>query len=240
MRYGVTARRKRNVGRLERLAGLRQQKRDARRATGEVKIVVSEADLSGKMVVEAKDISKAYDGRTLVARFLDPHHPRRPHRRRRRQRHRQDDAAQDADRRARRPTAARSASAPTSSSRASTSAAQSSRADSTLKEALTGGGSDTLIINGAPKHVIGYMQDFLFTPEQARTAGRKALGRRTRPPGAGARPGAALATSSSSTSPPTISTSKPSTCCRRCSPTIPAPSSSSPTTATSSTASRPP
>ena len=39
VRYGVTARRKRNVGRLERLAGLRQQKRDARRATGEVKIV---------------------------------------------------------------------------------------------------------------------------------------------------------------------------------------------------------
>ena len=31
VRYGVTARRKRNVGRLERLAGLRQQKRDARR-----------------------------------------------------------------------------------------------------------------------------------------------------------------------------------------------------------------
>ena len=41
--------------------------------------------------------------------------------------------------------------------------------DSTLKEALTGGGSDTLIINGTPKHVMGYMQDFLFTPEQART-----------------------------------------------------------------------
>ena len=100
VRYGVTARRKRNVGRLERLAGLRQQKRDARRVTGEVKMSVSEADVSGKMVVEAKEISKAYDGRTLVARFLDPHHPRRPHRRRRRQRHRQDDAPQDADRRA--------------------------------------------------------------------------------------------------------------------------------------------
>ena len=40
--------------------------------------------------------------------------------------------------------------------------------NATLKEVLTGGGSDTLNINGVPKHVIGYMKDFLFTPEQAR------------------------------------------------------------------------
>ena len=48
--------------------------------------------------------------------------------------------------------------------------------DTTLKEALTGGGSDTLRINGEPKHVIGYMKDFLFTPEQARTAVGKLSG----------------------------------------------------------------
>src|SRR5690606_9244776 len=42
--------------------------------------------------------------------------------------------------------------------------------DLPLKEPLTGGGSDTLIINGVPKHVVGYMKDFLFTAEQARTA----------------------------------------------------------------------
>src|SRR3954451_19249321 len=47
---------------------------------------------------------------------------------------------------------------------------------STLKEALTAGGSDTLIINGQPKHVMGYMKDFLFTPEQARTAVEKLSG----------------------------------------------------------------
>jgi ATP-binding cassette subfamily F protein uup len=45
-----------------------------------------------------------------------------------------------------------------------------------LKEALTAGGSDTLIINGQPKHVMGYMKDFLFTPEQARTAVEKLSG----------------------------------------------------------------
>ena len=38
-----------------------------------------------------------------------------------------------------------------------------------LKDALTGGGSDFVEINGERKHVIGYMKDFLFGPEQART-----------------------------------------------------------------------
>ena len=31
------------------------------------------------------------------------------------------------------------------------------------------GGSDTIVINGKPRHIIGYMQDFLFSPERART-----------------------------------------------------------------------
>src|SRR5262249_51530349 len=38
-----------------------------------------------------------------------------------------------------------------------------------LKDALTGGGSDFIEINGERRHVIGYMKDFLFAPEQART-----------------------------------------------------------------------
>ena len=39
----------------------------------------------------------------------------------------------------------------------------------TLVDALTGGGSDYVTINGERRHVVGYMQDFLFPPEQART-----------------------------------------------------------------------
>jgi ATP-binding cassette subfamily F protein uup len=38
-----------------------------------------------------------------------------------------------------------------------------------LSEALTGGSGDAVIINGQSRHVIGYMKDFLFRPEQART-----------------------------------------------------------------------
>ena len=32
-----------------------------------------------------------------------------------------------------------------------------------------GEGNDTLIINGTPRHIIGYLQDFLFSPERARS-----------------------------------------------------------------------
>ncbi len=39
----------------------------------------------------------------------------------------------------------------------------------TVKDALTGGDGDTVMVNGQPKHVIGYMKDFLFSAEQART-----------------------------------------------------------------------
>jgi ATP-binding cassette subfamily F protein uup len=38
-----------------------------------------------------------------------------------------------------------------------------------LANALTGGGSDTVFVGGKPRHVVSYMQDFLFTPAQART-----------------------------------------------------------------------
>ena len=48
-------------------------------------------------------------------------------------------------------------------------ARSSLKPDTTLADALTGGGSDQVIVNGASKHVIGYMKEFLFGPEQART-----------------------------------------------------------------------
>jgi ATP-binding cassette subfamily F protein uup len=41
--------------------------------------------------------------------------------------------------------------------------------DKSLAETLTGGRSDSVMVNGAPRHVVSYMTDFLFAPEQART-----------------------------------------------------------------------
>ncbi len=40
--------------------------------------------------------------------------------------------------------------------------------EATVQESL-GEGSDTIMMNGVRKHVLGYLQDFLFAPERART-----------------------------------------------------------------------
>jgi ATP-binding cassette subfamily F protein uup len=48
--------------------------------------------------------------------------------------------------------------------------------EATVAEALTGGSGDTVMVNGAPKHVVGYMRDFLFAPEQTRTPVAKLSG----------------------------------------------------------------
>jgi ATP-binding cassette subfamily F protein uup len=39
-----------------------------------------------------------------------------------------------------------------------------------LAEALTGGSGDQVEVGGQRRHVVGYMKDFLFVPDQARTA----------------------------------------------------------------------
>src|SRR5262249_56155760 len=40
---------------------------------------------------------------------------------------------------------------------------------STLAEALTGGRADHVMVGGKPKHVVGYMKDFLLAQEQRGT-----------------------------------------------------------------------
>ena len=173
--YGVTARRKRNVRRLEGLHNLRQERREQKRAVGSVKISVSEADNSGKLVIEAAEISKSFGARAIVRDFST-------------RIIRGDrvgvigangagkttllklltgDLAPDSGRVR---LGANVEIASLDQRRASLSP------DTTLKEALTGGGSDTLIINGVPKHVVGYMKDFLFAAEQAGTAVGKLSG----------------------------------------------------------------
>ena len=42
-------------------------------------------------------------------------------------------------------------------------------ANTSLSDALTGGGSDMVFVGSQQRHVVSYMKDFLFQPEQART-----------------------------------------------------------------------
>ena len=69
LRYGVSGRRKRNVKRLGDLHALRQQRRDYRGAAGNANIAAAEAEKSGKLVIEAKGISKTYGDRKIVDEF---------------------------------------------------------------------------------------------------------------------------------------------------------------------------
>ena len=69
VRYGVTARRKRNVRRLRELGELRRQRREERKTPGKVTFTTTAAAPSGKRVITAEKISKTYDNRKIVDDF---------------------------------------------------------------------------------------------------------------------------------------------------------------------------
>ena len=69
LRYGVTARRKRNVRRLGELHALRAQLKEARRPQGEVKFAKAEISRSGKRMIRASGITKKYDDKPIVENF---------------------------------------------------------------------------------------------------------------------------------------------------------------------------
>lgn len=66
---GISARRTRNQGRLRRLYDMRDQRRNIIQAKGQVNISLAGADKSGTRVIEAKEISKSFAGRTLFEDF---------------------------------------------------------------------------------------------------------------------------------------------------------------------------
>ena len=61
----------------------------------------------------------------------------------------------------------------------------------TLAQYLTDGRGENLVINGEQRHVVSYMKDFLFKPEQARTPVRELVRRRAGAADPGARAGPA-------------------------------------------------
>ncbi len=69
VRYGVTARRKRNVRRMAELEALRTRKREARKPQGGVSFSVAEASPSSSRVIRVTNISKSFDGRAIVKEF---------------------------------------------------------------------------------------------------------------------------------------------------------------------------
>lgn len=66
---GVTARRKRNMGRLRRLQQLRQDRREQIKQVGSVNIEVENTLWKSKLVIEAKHISKKFGDREIISDF---------------------------------------------------------------------------------------------------------------------------------------------------------------------------
>ncbi|GBQ34857.1 elongation factor 3 [Komagataeibacter saccharivorans] len=169
MRYGVTARRKRNVRRVAELATLRQNRRTAIRPQGGLKMEARESDLSGKLVAVAEDVCRAYDPAHPVVRDLDLRVLRG------------DRLGIVGANGAGKSTLLRlltgqdqpdSGTINIGSALSVVTLDQQRRTldpNATLSDTLTGGGGDMVQVGTEKRHVIGYMKDFLFRPEQART-----------------------------------------------------------------------
>ncbi|STQ91619.1 ATP-binding cassette domain-containing protein [Iodobacter fluviatilis] len=69
IRQGIKARRTRNEGRVRRLEALRIERSQRRERVGNVSFNVDSGDKSGKLVAELENVTKGYNGRTLVGNY---------------------------------------------------------------------------------------------------------------------------------------------------------------------------
>ena len=167
LQKGVTARRKRNQGRLRALQGLRKQRRELWQQAGRVNFSNAGGVLSGKIVIEAKSISKNYNNRSIVQNFST-------------RVQRGDRVGIVGPNGAGKTTLLNLLNGTllpdTGNVRHGTNLQMRTldqrrerlNGNVTLLEALTGGGN-TVTVAGKSRHVIGYMKDFLFDPNQANT-----------------------------------------------------------------------
>ncbi len=168
IRHGVSGRRKRNVRRVAQLADLRQERRESRRAAGTVEMTATDAALSSKLLMEAKGISKSFGERTVVrdvslsvlrgdrVGIVGPN---------------------GAGKTTLLKLLTGELTPDTGTLKLGTSLEiitldqrrESLDVNGTLMQNLTRGHGDQVMVAGKPRHVVGYMKDFLFTPEQANT-----------------------------------------------------------------------
>jgi ATP-binding cassette subfamily F protein uup len=168
LRYGVTARRKRNMRRVGELAALRQKRRTRLGPTGTAKLAAAAGEGSGNLVIAAEGITKAWASAPVVENFST--------------RIMRGDRVGIVG-----PNGAGKTTllsmlvgrlAPDAGRVSLGTGLQMVTLDqmrggldpeTTLADALTSGRGDTIQVAGQPRHVIGFMKDFLFLPEQART-----------------------------------------------------------------------
>lgn len=168
IRKGIKARRTRNEGRVRALEKMREEKKAQRQRVGQVKMAVQEAQRTGQRVIKAKNIKFGYDVECLI-----------------------DDFSTEIMRGDKIGLIGANGSGKTTllnillgklkpqlgtvelGSNLQITYFDQLReqldGDKSVIENVNVGGGDTMMINGKPRHVIGYLQDFLFSPDRART-----------------------------------------------------------------------
>ncbi len=171
---GISARRKRNQGRVRRLAELRDTRAGQIKRSGAAKMELADAAPSGKRVIEAKDIAQSYGSNKIVEDFEIKVH-------------RGDRVAFVGPNGVGKTTLLKILTGEITPSEGTVKLGTNlemavfdqnrSKLDltSTLWENLTGspelgvsGRNDQIMVRGTPKHVVGYLKEFLFDDKQAR------------------------------------------------------------------------
>ena len=166
IRQGIKARRTRDEGRVRRLKAMREERAQRRDQVGNVRMEASQAAASGRKVIEARDVRFAYGDRVLVRDFSTTIL-------------RGDRIGLIGPNGSGKTTLLKlllGQLAPQSGEVRIGTQLQVAYFDqyrSTLREDWNAienvaEGKDSVTINGRSKHAVGYLQDFLFTPERAR------------------------------------------------------------------------
>ncbi|WP_017931652.1 ABC-F family ATP-binding cassette domain-containing protein [Robiginitomaculum antarcticum] len=167
--HGVSGRRKRNVRRVKELADLRQSRTDHRSVQGASNITVSTGQRSGKSVVRMERVSKSFGDRMIVdsldlkiARgdrlgIIGPNGSGKT-------------TLLKLIMGGLEPDSGKITRGVNLEPLVIDQRRETLKDEWSLSEALTDGGGNHVIVDGESRHVVGYMKDFLFAPEQARTS----------------------------------------------------------------------
>lgn len=168
LHFGVTARRKRNQGRLRRLHAMRQERAEHLRPEGRAKLETNVANKSGRLVIEAKNIAKSFDDKPIIDDFST-------------RIMRGDRVGIIGPNGAGKTTLIRLLTGQMPPDHGTVNlgtqldiAIIDQRRDgldlnTTPWQTLCPDGGDQVEVQGRWKHVVGYLKDFLFRPEQLRT-----------------------------------------------------------------------